>query len=366
MSKQRELPTASLSLHPEAGVVPEMPEDQFKLFLADIEKNGIEDPLAVLPGTKIVIRGRTRLRAANVLNLPSVPVVDADLRGQSPAMYMIRDAVLRRQLTKDQRAALAAEIEEDLTKAAKERQREGGKKGAATAGRGRPKQGDNGVVANSPQPKPAPKSRDTAAAIAGAKPRAVSDAKKLKKVDPKGFEQVKAGTVTLAAAKNAAGITTPKKDPAPSTQPAGTPLDTIQNFPTEALAPLALKGVRTVEDLDEQLAALRKERGRSSATRTHVLSNLIPENTMLAWKAGDALIDHFGPTKQPPKPPPAPKPSDTPHELKPCPFCESSNVEYVKGLGMCVMCHECGSNGPRKTSEVACCVAWNKAPRAKK
>lgn len=195
MPAPKQLPTASLSLHPEAAKVPEMPADQYKLFLADVKARGILKPIELVPGTRTVIEGRTRLKAAKDAGLASVPVVDADLRDDSPVMYMLRSALLRRQLTKSQAAALAVEIEAELSKAAKERQREGGK----TAGRGRPKEQ---VVAKPPQPKsaPAPKSRDVAAAMTNSSPRAVSDAKKVKKESPELFEKVKAGAVTLPAA----------------------------------------------------------------------------------------------------------------------------------------------------------------------
>ncbi|VTU02765.1 Transcriptional regulator (Fragment) OS=mine drainage metagenome GN=B1B_04892 PE=4 SV=1: ParBc [Gemmataceae bacterium] len=192
----RELPVACLSLHPDAGLVPEMPADQYERFLADVKARGILKPLELVPGTRTVIEGRHRLRAATDAGLASVPVVDADLGGDSPVVYMIRSALLRRQMTSAQTAALAVEIEERLAVEAKERQRAGARKGAAVR---------NGTDAKAPSSSPAPapslKSRDQAAAIAGTKPRAVSDAKAIKKAAPEVFEQMKAGKITMPEAK---------------------------------------------------------------------------------------------------------------------------------------------------------------------
>lgn len=206
----RELPTACLSLHPEAALVPEMPADQYQRFLADVRVRGVLTPIELVPGTRTVIEGRTRLKAATEAGLASVPVVDAPLGEHSPVMYMLRSALLRRQLTSSQAATLAVEIEERFAIEAKERQREGGRKGAAARNRSK-------VEAPPPSPPPpapvAPpvKSRDQAAAIANTNPRYVSDAKRIKKAAPEVFEKVKAGKISMPEAMR---IVTPAK-PAP-------------------------------------------------------------------------------------------------------------------------------------------------------
>src|SRR5262249_12136111 len=43
-TKVRDLPTASLSLHPQVNLVPPMPPDQFREFAADVKKRGVQKP----------------------------------------------------------------------------------------------------------------------------------------------------------------------------------------------------------------------------------------------------------------------------------------------------------------------------------
>lgn len=101
-----------LSLHPEAGCVPEMADDEYAVFLDDIRTRGVRKPIELIPGTRTVIDGRTRLKAALQAGLKDVPVEDAALcDGESPKLYMLRTAALRRHLTTGQRAILAAEME---------------------------------------------------------------------------------------------------------------------------------------------------------------------------------------------------------------------------------------------------------------
>lgn len=111
-----------LQEHPEAGIVPEMPEADFRDLVEDIRTRGIVEPLHVLFGREegVVLDGRHRLRAARELGLERVPVTDVELRGQTPVGYMLLAAVRRRHLTDDQRAMLAEEIRQRLSAEAKE------------------------------------------------------------------------------------------------------------------------------------------------------------------------------------------------------------------------------------------------------
>lgn len=315
----RELPTASLSLHPDAGLVPEMPPDQYERFLKDVKARGVLQPLELIPGTKTVIEGRTRLKAATEAGFPSVPVVDADLRGDSPVLYMLRAAALRRQLTRGQAAALAVEIEERFKAEAKERQRQGGRKGGrgraviehtgaivpsvtpavnvtlATATRYvaltemetpldvRRKAGDALVDwehAKLPPELPPAKSRDRAAVIAGTNPRYVSDAKRIKRDSPETYEKVKAGKLTLTEAKR-------------------------------VIAPAKAKPASKADDVR-------------------------------ATSRNDS------------------------QDLEPCPFCGAKRAQTVFGFGggnktpmEYVQCEGCLACGPRKAGSVSSRVAWN-------
>ena len=96
-----------LKSHPLARLIPDMRDSEWQDFYTDVAMRSIKVPLEVL-ADGAVVDGRHRLRAAIELGMREVPVVDAPLNGDSPEAYMIKAAVLRRHLTDDQRAALAA------------------------------------------------------------------------------------------------------------------------------------------------------------------------------------------------------------------------------------------------------------------
>jgi ParB-like chromosome segregation protein Spo0J len=194
-----------LELHPDASEVDEMPADQYAEFLADIKTRGVQDPLERIRGTKVVIDGRTRRKAAIEAGLSKVPVVDVDLAGMTPAVYMLRKALFRRHFSKQQRLDHALKIGEKLEAEARERKREGGTKGRETAARNRENPGAAPLVGDLPQAETqsepaATRSRDRAAALAGVSPRTYSDGKLVKDKAPELYEQVKAGKVSVSAA----------------------------------------------------------------------------------------------------------------------------------------------------------------------
>lgn len=103
-----------------------------------------------------------------------------------------------------------AELLPEFKAEAKERQEEGGKRGAAergkVAGRGRPKS-DRPEGKNSLRPVPIEaRARDAAASAVGVNPRYVDHAAAVKEADPALFEKVKTGEVTLPAAVREQGI----------------------------------------------------------------------------------------------------------------------------------------------------------------
>lgn len=105
--KLRKIDPTTLKNHTLAHLIPEMRGNEWRDFYADVALRGIKVPLEILADGTIV-DGRHRLRAALELGLREVPVVDASLSGDSPEVYMLKAAVLRRHLTDDQRAAMAA------------------------------------------------------------------------------------------------------------------------------------------------------------------------------------------------------------------------------------------------------------------
>ena len=97
----------TLKEHVMASLVPLMRPDEFDELVADIALRGIVTPIE-LQGD-VVVDGRHRVKAAKVLALPTVPVVDAVLsEGETELDYMLKAALVRRHLTDDQRALIAA------------------------------------------------------------------------------------------------------------------------------------------------------------------------------------------------------------------------------------------------------------------
>lgn len=101
------LPLAVLRLHSEADAVPAMLPDEYEAFVADVEQRGITTPLTVTP-LGVVLDGRHRYQAAGLMGIEYVPVYVADVPELGQVEYMVRQALLRRHLTIDQRREMAA------------------------------------------------------------------------------------------------------------------------------------------------------------------------------------------------------------------------------------------------------------------
>jgi N6-adenosine-specific RNA methylase IME4 len=169
-------------LHAQAELVPSMGADEYRAFVADVARHGVLVPLEIT-AESVVLDGRERLRAARELGLEEVPV-----RVVAPANeleHMLRAAILRRQLTASQRAALAVELQQyrELQADGRARQRANLRQLAE--------------VATLP---PRGKTRDLAAAWAGVSARTLQDAASIHAHDPELFERVKNGQVAVALA----------------------------------------------------------------------------------------------------------------------------------------------------------------------
>jgi len=96
----------TLKEHPQAGLIPEMRPAEYAALVADVYRRGVLEPLLV--AGDVILDGRHRLRAADEAGLQDVPTQQVDLQGEEPVAYMLRSAVLRRHLSDDQRAMVAA------------------------------------------------------------------------------------------------------------------------------------------------------------------------------------------------------------------------------------------------------------------
>ena len=176
-------PTAALSPHPQRALVPQLSEDAYLAFRADIGERGVQVPLEVT-AEGVVLDGHARLRAALELDFEQVEVrilAPADER-----QHILHAALTRRQLSASQQAALLLELEQyqELRAEAQARQRANLKQASE--------------VATLP---PRGKTRDLLAAWGGIGARTLQDAATVQAHDPELFEQVKAGELgaTLAA-----------------------------------------------------------------------------------------------------------------------------------------------------------------------
>jgi len=97
-----------LQKHPLSDLIPNMRPSEWEDLCTDIAIRGVKVPIETFDDGCTVADGHHRLRAAVKLGIEQVPVVQASLDGEDPSVYMLKAAVLRRHLTDDQRAQMAA------------------------------------------------------------------------------------------------------------------------------------------------------------------------------------------------------------------------------------------------------------------
>jgi site-specific DNA-methyltransferase (adenine-specific) len=177
--------------------------DAASTFSQSSKKRGVRVPVELQPGTMTVLDGRCRLQAARKAGLPTVPVVDANLNGDDPVIYLLRAASKRRNLTDDQRAMLADEEREWLAKNGREKQKAQGSRGQE-GGRGKKKEtladAASARVSDSSKRDHSGNAREQAARAHNVSGRKAKQAQKVKANDPKLAAKVKAGEVPLAQA----------------------------------------------------------------------------------------------------------------------------------------------------------------------
>jgi N6-adenosine-specific RNA methylase IME4 len=173
-------PTAALRPHPQADVLPPLEPQEYRSFLADVQRRGVLVPLDITPAA-VVLDGHVRLRAALELGLEELPV--RELAPPDELEYLFWAALRRRHLSASQKAALAVEFERYQQSRAEARERR------LANLKHQPVE-----VATLP---PRGKTRDQAAAWAGVSPRTVQDAATVQAADPELFEQVKRGRLPV-------------------------------------------------------------------------------------------------------------------------------------------------------------------------
>jgi N6-adenosine-specific RNA methylase IME4 len=147
-----------------------MPPDEYAVFLSDVAEHGITTALDTT-SAGVVLDGRHRLQAALQTNQRRVPVRIVSPKDE--VAYLVRQAVLRRQLTPSQRAAIIVAH-----------------------------QAHQGIdVATLPTPQTG-RPRDAVAALAGVSPRLIQDAHTVHQYNPDLFQQVHDGRLAVHRAAN--------------------------------------------------------------------------------------------------------------------------------------------------------------------
>jgi ParB-like chromosome segregation protein Spo0J len=231
-----QVPIADLRSHPIADRIPPMPEDQKEKFEADVKQVGVQEPIRIL-ATNEVVDGRHRLAAARARGDTTISAIVVDWSEDEIWDYVYRAAILRRHLTDDQRAVLAADwAKHAAAQSRRDRARSGGKAG----GRKRPKSSDSSAanvgaeLSKSPPLRTAeasgvqakanrkPRTLDQAAKAYAVSARKVRDAGMVIKESPELAEDVRAGKVKLAKARrdvaNTKGAETGKRHAEPPTK----------------------------------------------------------------------------------------------------------------------------------------------------
>ena len=190
-----------MKFHALANLFPLMEGREFDELVADIEAHGCREPIYLLDNQ--ILDGRNRWRACEKLGARPTLV---EYEGDDALAFVVSLNLRRRQLTDGQKAVLALDLLPLLEEQARERQ------GAR-----------NDIVEIVPQSQQG-KSRDQAAVMVGTNARYVSDAKKLKAEAPELLEKVRAGEISLPAAKAQARDNANKAQlsaPIPSKLPGG-------------------------------------------------------------------------------------------------------------------------------------------------
>jgi ParB-like chromosome segregation protein Spo0J len=140
------LRVADLGLHPLTAAVPKMGDEEWQPFSADVKARGVLEPIIVQEDGR-VLDGRHRLEAARQAGHETIPARVVKLSKDEQVEWVFRFALLRRHLTDDQRAVLAALWAKAEVKATRtQRARKAGQAG----GRGRPKTKDSSGEAPTP------------------------------------------------------------------------------------------------------------------------------------------------------------------------------------------------------------------------
>lgn len=193
--------------HPAAAIFPLLDATDLEQLADSIAKNGQRKPIVLLDGQ--IVDGRNRYRACIQAGVkPVTEVYDPKVHGTNVLHFILDHNLYRRHLTVSQRAMIAAETLKMLQQQAEQRRQE--RTNQAPAPQSEPEKGgetktlgDGTLVEEDENELPIP-TQEQAASLAGVSERTMSDAMALAKDNPELTEKVKAGTITVNAAKKQA------------------------------------------------------------------------------------------------------------------------------------------------------------------
>lgn len=178
----------SFPIHPAAALFPLMGPDELSDLANDIKTHGLRKAITLFDGQ--VLDGRNRLKACEMAGVE--PFFETLAYCPSPTEWVVSINLHRRHLTASQRAAIGFEIMPLLEEEAKKRRASGLKQNGSAVPEKIPER-DKG------------ESREKAAAIVDVNPHYMSDLKKIQAEAPEKIEEIKAGTISIGAAKKALG-----------------------------------------------------------------------------------------------------------------------------------------------------------------
>jgi ParB-like chromosome segregation protein Spo0J len=222
-----------MEAHEYANLFPMAADEELRDMAEDIKQRGLVCPIITLDDK--VLDGRNRLRACE---LAGVTPRFQKYTGSDPLADVVSWNLKRRHLSTSQKAALAVSIKPMFEEQAKERQRAAG--------------GDHkALMANLPQAVDGKgTARDQAAAAVGVSGRIVQDAEHVNKHAPEVFEEVKAGKLTVNAAKEELRRREEKLKPVMTKQEAASMRPRVGM----KYAKVAIGNLQQIQDNDEERA----------------------------------------------------------------------------------------------------------------
>ena len=196
-------------IHPFADHLPLLSDQEMSDLAADIKANGQRLPIIRCNG--VIIDGRNRLKACEIAGVePNIRDREDVLKTDSDvAKFIVSINLARRHVLPAERASIAVELLDEMKK---DEERVAAEKAARTK---EPKKGDKKDEPAAP-PKTRAEQVAEAAKLTGSSKSAIYEAEKIKKEDPKKFEEVKKGEKTLNQAKKELGTNKPAKSPDPA------------------------------------------------------------------------------------------------------------------------------------------------------